>query len=139
MVNSRQLRWAQYNAGGDGEAPLEPGQEPPAGAYRRRGDRRKTQVVGELVEGVLGVLRRRSAFDQALYDLLSVQFGDVLLSQATPAGVQRGVLMMNASNAGAAYQLGLQWEQRILEVIWARLPHSGITGVRFRAVADAGA
>jgi hypothetical protein len=54
-----------------------------------------------------------------------------LLEQASIIGVRAGVLRLHVAEPALMYSLRITWEQRLLDVLQAELPSSGICTVRF--------
>jgi hypothetical protein len=94
----------------------------------------KTARLGPLAQELMKSLGRGGpAWRQRLVTLLYEQVGSALLDQAEPLSLRRGVLTFEVNNAAIAYTLRLEWEQRLLSLIQARLPQAGVHTIRFTA------
>jgi hypothetical protein len=109
-MNDRQLRWIQKARSG--------------------------QVSGSLVgplarEWVKTLGRGAPAWRQRLLGVLQDEVGASLLDYAEPISISRGVLTFRVTEPAMAYHLRLTWEQRLLQLMMARLPQSGVHTIRF--------
>src|SRR5689334_21085199 len=111
-MDDRQLRWEQQSK-----------------AVRQR-DARAGDVARECVQA-LG--RGGPAWRQRLIGVLYDEVGFDLLDHAEPASISRGVLTFRVTEAAMVYHLRIQWEQRLLQLLAARLPQAGIHSIRFSA------
>lgn len=66
-----------------------------------------------------------------LLDVIEELTGPEFLAQAEPVSVRAGVLTLRVGEPAIAYHLRLQWEQRLIRHLAARLPQAGITTIRF--------
>ena len=109
-MNERQLKWVQQSR-----------------TLRQR-DARVDDLAKECVQA-LG--RGGPAWRQKMIGVLYDEVGLELLDHAEPVSISRGVLTFRVAEAAAAYHLRMQWEQRLLQLIAARLPQAGIHTIRF--------
>lgn len=94
--------------------------------------RERAAVVGPVLREVLASpLIRGPAWRRRLLAVLTEHAGNELLVQAAPVSVRAGVLRFQVHEPALRYQLALQWEQRLLELLRAELPEAGIHTVRF--------
>jgi hypothetical protein len=101
--------------------------------HRSRQVETKTAAVGLLAREVVKALGRGGpAWRHRLITLLYDEAG-ALLDHAAPSSLRKGVLTFRVDEPGLAYTLGLQWEQRLLALIQARLPQAGVHTIRFAA------
>lgn len=93
--------------------------------------RRATEhKLGDLARAWAGdTLSRRAAGAQGLIDAMIAGGCTEVLEHAEPVALKRGLLTFETAEPGLAYQLRLQWEQRLVE----RLAGCGVRKVRFQA------
>jgi hypothetical protein len=72
------------------------------------------------------------AWRRRLVAVLEQHAGEVL-NHASILGVRDGVLRLHVAEPAMMYKLRLAWEQRLLELLQAQLPGSGIHTIRFTA------
>ena len=103
--------------------------------------RNRTKYTG-IRAGAIGPLLRElvdspalrgPAWKRELVAVLNEYAGPELLDQAEIVNVRKGVLTFHVPDPAASYHLRLQWEQRLLQLLHARLPAAGIISVRFTA------
>lgn len=118
--------------------------KPPVGAVLERQDRqlrfahlnRQQPDPGAAVGGLLREeFSRRcsvgSAWQRRVIALLEEHTGLELLPRISGVELRRGVLRLEVAEAAARYDLGLRWQQRLLEIVRSHLPAAGIHAVRF--------
>lgn len=110
-MDDRQLEWVQKN---------------------RTPRRDRAVPVGEVLREIVPKPGKRSAgWKGKLLDAIEELAGPDFLAQAEPVSVRTGVLTLRVSEPAIAYHLRLQWEQRLIRHLAARLPQAGITTIRF--------
>lgn len=110
-MDDRQLHWVQTNA-------------------RRRPDR--SSLAGAVARDVLkGLGRGAPAWRTQLLSVLLEELGPEFLDQAEPVSMTRGVLRFQVADAALAYHLRLEYEQRLVQLLRARLPQAGVNSIKF--------
>lgn len=74
---------------------------------------------------------RGPAWRRRLLAVLEEHLGTAVVEQVQEVRVRHGVLRMAVVEPGVRYELGLRWEQRVLDLIRAHVPEAGIHTVRF--------
>ena len=111
-MEDRQLRWVQ----------------------RARSPQADAAAFGPMAQAFArGLGRGGPAWRQKLIGILHDEAGPEVLDHAEPTSMRRGVLTFEVCDPAVAYHLRLHWEQRLLQLIAARLPQAGIHSVRFAA------
>jgi len=113
-MNDDHLRWLQHNQ------------------TRHGADTGRGQVgLGEAVDRVLGSAEARSGLGHRVTALLAECGGSGLAENVVVRSVEGGVLTLEAPDPATACYLGLQWEQRLVDLLQWRLPEAGVRTVRF--------
>ncbi len=91
-------------------------------------------LLGPLAcECVRGLGRGGPAWRQRLISVLYEEAGPELLDHAEPTSLRQGVLTFQVSEPALAYHFRLNWEQRLLRLLAARVPQAGVHTIRFAA------
>src|SRR5262245_32565825 len=115
IMDDRQLRWV----------------------HQARMPRHRDVRVGPVMQEVVQSLGRGApAWRQQLMGVLYDEAGLALLEFAEPVSIRRGVLTFRVAEPAMAYHLRMQWEQRLLDLIRAKLPQAGIHTIRFTALSE---
>jgi hypothetical protein len=99
---------------------------------RNRGTRPGAEAIGAWAErAVIDRLRALPAWRRRLLGVLEECLGADWNSYVMSVDLQDGVLKIGVGEPARLYQLRLQWEQRLLEVLRAELPAAGIHSIRW--------
>ncbi|HOA74732.1 MAG TPA: DciA family protein [Phycisphaerae bacterium] len=95
--------------------------------------RRAPVAVGQIAADLLRSEQMSGpAWRRRLVAVLS-EHGQDLLEHASILGVRDGVLKLHVAEPALMYRLRVAWEQRLLALLRAQLPESGIHSIRFIA------
>ncbi len=90
-------------------------------------------VGGAAKAALTSVTTRAPLWRRRLASVLEEAGAAELLAAARSVEVRLGVLTFSVAEPSLAYRLRLDWEQRLLALLEAQLPGSGIHTVRFTA------
>jgi hypothetical protein len=91
----------------------------------------RCQSVGAVSRSLLdSPLLRTPAWRRRLLAVLQ-EVGPELLEQVEVVSARNGILTLHVEDPALSYHLRLQWEQRVLQALSARLPGAGIHAIRF--------
>jgi hypothetical protein len=99
---------------------------------RNRKTAHRPERIGDVARGVLvEKMRAGATWQRKIVSILAEHAGAGLLEQVRMVKLSCGVLYLVVDDQATLYQLRLQWEQRLLEILQEERLSSGIQAIRF--------